>query len=352
MAATGMVPADAAPFTLKRVTGTVAEGAAKLGKELGATAVEAVLANANRRAVRRGAAGALGSMRPRPLDWYAFDEKDNDTVDWYPQGLTCGADSGNAGVPVFVASWYFKPKPPVPERGVRVTFLSPVTLRYQHALLVEAKPDGSYGPINIHAGGVAWYEDLLYVADTTRGLRVFDMNRIYDLRTAQKDLGDPERIGRSGGRFHAFGYRYVLPQTDCWRLAASGPLFSFAAIDRTLSPHALVSGEYVENAPIGRVARWNLDADGTLSDSGGVAAARDAFQLAQPKIQGAVSARGKWYLSQAGGPSANGRLVVDTDGTGVVRPFPIGPEDLTVQGDQLWSVTEFKDKRVIFGVSL
>ncbi|MEU7899558.1 hypothetical protein AB0B45_42735 [Nonomuraea sp. NPDC049152] len=344
MASKGMVPADKAPFTLRRATGTLAEGAAKLAADIGAAAVEAVLAQANRKAVRRGAAGALGTMQPRPADWYAFDEKDNDTTDWYPQGLTCGEDSGSAGVPVFVASWYFKPEAPVPERGIRVTFMSPVTLRYQHALLVEAKPDGSYGPINIHAGGVAWYGDQLYVADTTRGLRVFDLNHILDLRTAQNDLGDAARIGRAGGKFHAFGYRYVIPQTDFWRVVSQGAHFSFVAVDRSTTPHALVSGEYVEDAPTGKVARWDLP----LTDG----VPRDAFAMPHAKIQGAVSSGGKWYLSQAADARTNGKLIVDAGGTVTVRPFPIGPEDLTVSGGRVWSVTEFRNRRVIFGVPL
>jgi len=351
MGATGMTPVDAAPFTLRQATGTLLDGAAKLGKELGAVKVEAVLSQANREAVRRGAPTAIGTMRPKPVDWYAFDEKDNDTPDWFPQGLTCGADAGKVSAPVFVVSWYFKPLLPVVERGIRITFLDPKTLHYQHALLVEAAPDGSYAPINIHAGGIAWYGNLLYVADTTRGLRVFDMRRIYDLRTAQKDLGDPTKIGRSGGRFHAFGYRYLIPQTDFWRTATPGAVFSFATIDRTLTPHAIIAGEYFETATNGRVARWNLNADGTIGELG-LAHARDAFQFNQPKIQGAVSAGGTWYLSQAGGSGTNGRLVVNTATASTVRPFPIGPEDLTVQKGQLWSVTEFRGKRVVFGVPL
>ncbi|WP_113703107.1 hypothetical protein [Nonomuraea lactucae] len=339
-----MVPADKTAYTLRRVTGTLAEGAAKLAKEIEGATVEAVLAKANRAAMRRGVTAALGTMRPRPAEWYAFDVKDQDTPDWYPQGLTGGEDSGSAGVPVFLASWYFKPEPPVAERGIRLTFLSPRTLRYQHALLVEARPDGSYGPIDIHAGGIGWYGDLLYVADTVRGLRVFDLRNILDLRTAQNDLGDPARIGRHDGRFHAFGYRYVIPQTDFWRVTRPGARFSFVGIDRSTTPHTLISGEYAEDRTDRLVARWDLElTDGTP---------RDAFVLGHAKIQGALSTGGAWYLSQAADASTNGRLIVHGDGEPVTRPFPIGPEDLTVQNGRLWSVTEYRNKRVVFGVSL
>ncbi|GAA3142952.1 hypothetical protein [Nonomuraea roseoviolacea] len=345
MAGTGMVPADATPYTLRRATGTLAEAAAKLSGEIGAVTPATVLAHANRTGSRRGAAAALGAMQPRPAEWYAFDAKDQDTVDWYPQGLTCGEDSGSAGAPVLAVTWYFKPAPPVLERGVRLTFLSPQTLKYQHALLVEPRTDGSYAPINIHAGGVAWHGDLLYVADTTRGLRVFDMRHVLDLRSAQSDLGDPTQVGRRDGRFHAFGYRYVIPQCDFWRVAQPGPLFSFVSIDRGTSPHTLISGEYDENGPGGRVVRWDLG-----PDLGGTP--RDAFVLGHPKIQGAVSSGGAWYLSQAADASTNGKLLVYRDGRLTTRSLPIGPEDLSVRGKQVWSVTEFRNKRIVFGVPL
>ncbi|MEV4172683.1 hypothetical protein [Nonomuraea sp. NPDC049709] len=342
MAASGMVPTDKAPYALVRATGGLAEGAAKLAGEVGSTAVEAVLAGANRVARSKGAAGAMGSMRPRPAEWYAFDDKDQDTADWYPQGLTGSDDSGNIGVPAFIVSWYFKPE--AGERGIRVSFLSPTSLKYQHALLVVAAPDGSYAPIDIHAGGIACYGDLLYVADTKRGLRVFDLNNLLDLRTAQNDLGEAKRIGRHGGKLHAFGYRYVIPQTDFWKVAKAGPHFSFVSIDRSGDTPRLITGEYQDKKTDGWVGRWDLDL------AGGEPV--DAFVMGHAKIQGATSHGGTWYLSQSAGAAANGRLLVYQGGEPVTRPFPIGPEDLTVQGGKLWSVTEFRGKRAVFGVSL
>ncbi|MFC7583723.1 hypothetical protein ACFQYP_08070 [Nonomuraea antimicrobica] len=225
-----------------------------------------------------------------------------------------------------------------------MSFLSPTSLRYQHALLVVARPDGSYGPIDIHAGGIACHGDLLYVADTTRGLRVFDLNNLLDLRTAQPDLGDGNRIGRHGGRLNAFGYRYLVPQTDFWKVAQAGPRFSFVSIDRSGATPRLVTGEYRDNDPGGWVGRWDLEL------AGGEPA--DAFIMGHADIQGAVSQGDRWYLSQGAGSTANGSLLV-LDGEKLeTRPFPIGPEDLTVQGGRLWSVTEFRNKRTIFGVGL
>lgn len=343
MAASGMVSTETTPFALERATDDLAEGAAKLAGGLGSVPVETVLEEANRTAGTKAGTAAIGDMKPRPSHWYAFDDGDQDTADWYPQGLTGSEDSGTLGVPVFMASWYYKPE--AGERGIRVTFLSPETLKYRHALLVLAGPDGSYGPIDIHAGGIACHGGLLYVADTVRGLRVFDLANVLDLRTAQDDLGDGKRVGRHGRKFHAFGYRYVIPQTDFWRVVKPGPRFSFVSIDRSTATPQLVTGEFRGDDPDGWVARWDLDLAGGEPN--------DAFVMGHPKIQGATSRDGRWYLSQGGETSShNGKLLVYADGELETRPFPIGPEDLTVQDGKVWSLTEFRNKRAIFAVPL
>ncbi|GGQ07006.1 hypothetical protein [Streptosporangium pseudovulgare] len=337
------------PFELRRNDGDLPAGARALGERLDRVPLATVLSKANRVAVRKGTsgAGAFTGMKPRPVDWYCFDDADNAVTDWYPQGLTSSSDAGTRG-DVFVVSWYFKPKNES-ERGIRLSFLDAATLRYRHVLLVTAKPDGGIAPIDIHAGGVAWYGDLLYVADTGRGLRVFDTRHIYEVNGDSKTT-----IGRKGATYNAFGYRYVMPQTGAW--AATGDArFSFASVDRTGPVHTLVGGEYVD-APgtPGRVARWPLAPDGALrTGAGGVAAAQDAYLLPEPRIQGALSHGGTWYLSQAAGSTRNGVLIVVGD-TVTRRSYPVGPEDLTCVRERgtLWSVTEFARRRAVYGVPL
>ena len=104
----------------------------------------------------------------------------------------------------------------------------------------------------------------------------------------------------------------------------------------------------------GRVARWPLASDGSLrAGAGGTASALDAYRLPEAKIQGALSYNGTWYLSQGGGSTKNGTLVVAGD-TIKKRSYPVGPEDLTCVRDKktLWSVTEFAGRRVVYGVPL
>ncbi|WP_141704121.1 hypothetical protein [Planobispora rosea] len=346
-----MTPVPAGPFQLKRGADGPPAGLEVLARELDKAPLGAVLSKANRVTERKGTrgTGAFGSMRPRPADWYTFNAADNGAVAWYPQGLTSAADAGVSGN-VFVVSWYFNPdNAQGPERGIRLSFMDAAALRYRHVLLVAVRPDGGIAPINIHAGGVAWYGDLLYVADTVKGFRVFDVRHIYEVNGT-----DEETIGRrKDGLYDAFGYRYVMPQVGSWTVTAAGAVFSFAAVDRTGDPDLLISGEFVSDpARTGRVARWPLEADGTLrADANGVAAAMDAYDLPAQKIQGALSRGRTWYLSQSAGSQRNGTLIVAGDKL-VRRQYPIGPEDLTLVGGRVWSVSEFPGRRVVYAVPL
>lgn len=345
-----MKAVSAAQFGLKRDAGGLGAGVSVLERELQRVSVDTVLAKANRVATRKGStgAGAFATMAPKPVDWYCFNAADNVTREWYPQGLTCASDAGAAGN-AFVVSWYHSPASEA-ERGVRLTFLNTATLRYRHVLLVRVAADGDITPINIHAGGIAWYGDLLYVADTDRGLRVFDVRQIFEVN------GDgTSTIGRKGGKYEAFGYRYVMPQTDAWTTTSGAVRFSYTAVDRSTTPHTLICGEYVDTAgTVGRVARWPLTAAGALNaPAGGVAAAADAYALPGGRIQGALSHNGTWYLSQTGGSTKNGTLIVVGE-TVRKRSYPVGPEDLTcVRGKKtLWSVSEFAGRRAVYGVPL
>ncbi|GAA5066666.1 hypothetical protein GCM10023259_060300 [Thermocatellispora tengchongensis] len=346
-----MTPVDAAPFTLRNVSGKLRDGIDVLDRELDAVPLRTVLDNGNRTATRKGRTTAWGSMRTKPVDWFCFQSGDDDTTDWYPQGVTCASDAGVAD-PAFLVSWYWRPEEG--ERGARVSALDPETGKYQHILLVKPEEGGSFGPIDIHAGGIAWYGTTLYVADTVRGLRAFSLERILDMRTGRDDVGDKTKIGRHGGALHAFGYRYIMPQTGMWQVETRGPRFSFVAVDRSGERDLLISGEYTDGpgGELGRVARWPLASSGALDASG---AAVDAFRMPGHRIQGALSHEGTWYFSQTAGARGNGTLIVTRPGEKVTaRPYPVGPEDLTCWREKktVWSVAEFPGRRALFAVPL
>lgn len=128
-------------------------------------------------------------------------------------------------------------------------------MQYRHVLLVLGYEDSS-GKANfrtqeLHAGGIMWYGNLLYVVDTRAGIRIFDLNKIYQVDTS----GDG--IGRVGTKYQAYGYklvtieirytfkltrrRYVMPQVRSYTPystpASEVPLrFSWISLDRTTTP--------------------------------------------------------------------------------------------------------------------
>ena len=115
-------------------------------------------------------------------------------------------------------------------RGCR--WSTPRAGRYGHVALVTK--DGK--PIKTHAGGLAWRDDLLYVADTTRGLRLFDLTRF------------------AGA---------ALPQAGWYRPVEKGLRFSYASVD--WPPASLLVGEYTDKVPGARLVRWPFAPGGLLA---------------------------------------------------------------------------------------
>jgi hypothetical protein len=398
--------ADAAPdlgdFRLQRGPNDLMSRVEALDTRLPRLGVQNLLLQANRRA-GSGTCDAAFGERGTPAAHWCFDQADSGTiggdegsgnVEWMPQGVTTVADAQAderwGERQALLVSWYDKRLGA--EKGVRVSFLDPATGRYQHVLLVypfvSEGEDPDYEilqtPQNgdrpgIHAGGIAWYGNYLYVADTVRGIRVFDMRYIFDLETAGNgDTSDRDRIGLHGGNYHGFGYRYVMPQVDLWvnpaghntnvdaNCAIDGPpAFSYIGLDRSTTPDRLVTGEYCRNPfdmvdKDGRVATWPLDGETgrPLLGAGGVWQANAAHRLPVPNVQGAVVHDGTWYLSRSQGEDQNGHLV-EARGDGspntvldvtATRWGGIGVEDLSYwpSQDAIWTVTEHPGRRALY----
>lgn len=134
---------------------------------------------------------------------------DANTEKWYPQGITTSADAYGDGKydgdVVTLVSWH-SDKYDSGKRGVRISFIDsndPDSLSYRNVLLVEPSSDGSanFAAIpKLHAGGMFWYGNLLYVVDTRKGIRVFDLEHIYQVNTGKG-------IGKVGDTYQAYGYK-------------------------------------------------------------------------------------------------------------------------------------------------
>ncbi|MFC6936451.1 hypothetical protein ACFQHO_43395 [Actinomadura yumaensis] len=213
--------------------------------------------------------------------WDKSDSAASGDYEWTPQGVTTVADAHLNklwnGTQPFIASWYNcehkngAEKCTDHKKGARISFVDPNTGKYAHVLLaypfINKSGNATYMSLrtkqtaegkSLHVGGMAWYGNYLYVADTGRGLRVFDMRYIFDLKAAG-DKGDTKsksKIGRQDGVFYGHGYRYVMPEvgaytnnsprpsTEAARCKNTGsPTTSYVSLDRSGIDH-LITGEY------------------------------------------------------------------------------------------------------------
>lgn len=196
-------------FNLTRTSSSTAVLGA-LDTALPNVSIDTVAADAN----RVGPTGSsCTSVLPNVTKKYCWASDDNNTEQWYAQGVSStydaygGAGTTAGGRSLLATSWYDHDGGT--DKGARVSILDRANAKYRHVLL--AVPTGtssspSFTIANTHAGGLAWYGRLLYVADTS-GIRVFDMGRMWRV-----DTGITGSIGRTSSGYGAYGYKYVAPQ--------------------------------------------------------------------------------------------------------------------------------------------
>jgi len=335
--------------------------AERLGGRVG---LPALLRDLNRKARRTLAPGWAVH---RALTWDASDRRD---PRWWPQGISTSADAsdteeaeGAEGRRMLVVSWYAKSLPgePTGPQGSRLTFLDLTTRRYRHVLLVEpVVRDGSLAlePLRVHAGGVVWCGPYVHIAATARGVitcRVDDLLRVPDAA-----MGDTRRLSLEPTRVSSYGYRYVLPVRFAYRAVTDEGLerlrYSFLSLDRSVSPPALVVGEYGNSAQTRRLARFPLDPETLFLAEGedGVSRPLVVDDGGVVRTQGAAVAMGRWYLTASTGPWVPGSVYAGRPG-GFRRykwATPMGPEDIAwwPSTDLLWSVTEHPRRRWVYAM--
>ncbi|MEU0008029.1 hypothetical protein ABZ079_28135 [Streptomyces sp. NPDC006314] len=324
---------------------------------------------------------------------FAWDGGDQAVDYWIPQGVTTSADAyGNGLYPaggtnrVVLVSWYFETDPDGDgtdeyslDKGLRLTLVDYTTSTkptYRHVLLVEPvmsdTGEYSFNPIRKHAGGILWYGNLLYVVDTYKGLRVFDLNTLFKVATAEVDVCGLH----TDGSYYGYGYQYVLPQSHAYDNAGTYLRYTTIGLDRTSTPDSLVVSEYSKSGAVDytdgtfngtapgtttpKVVRWNLDYTNRQLAS---LTASEAVTVAQEKIQGVVSHNSKYYLSTSAGPSTKGSLRTVNSGASTattVCDLAIGCEDLSFHSSGasgwaysesvIWNLSEYAGKRYVYAV--
>ncbi|RPA98389.1 hypothetical protein L873DRAFT_1808387, partial [Choiromyces venosus 120613-1] len=195
---------------------------------------------------------------------------------------------------------------------------------YRYVLLVEPYDNAGsvdFRSVKVHARGIAWYGNSLYVVDASRGFRVFDLTQIWKVESG-------DGIGRKAVLPQSRTYTATDPPTPALR-------FSFISLDCTTTPDSLMVGEY--QTALGpeprRFVRWSIDYTNRqlVTDSAGIATATWAYQVNIDRMQGVNSINGKFYISRSNG-GFNGHLITWVPGnlakiTG--GAVPEGPEDLS-----------------------
>lgn len=330
---------------------------------LGTAAVHTVMDNANhdRTALPSSfsVAGLSGGFR--------FDSGDNSDCANYPQGITTSRDavgtanSGNYdGHQLVLVSWYTKDGCDGAQSRSRITLVdwdATYPNKYRKVLLVEPTGTASapdFKDIPIHAGGVSWYGDYLYVADTGRGMRVFDMRKILKTNTG----GAADQIGRQSPTvYYAHNYAYVLPQVGTiTSKTTSGTNLAWSSISLDRVSKSIVMTEYTcqsgctsypNRAP--RAIRYPF-ASGVFAAT---TTASQALQLPWYNLNGVASHNGRWWFNSSG----QKQLYYWTPSTGSATYSWVGGgesisywEDSTA-ADLLWTLQEGVGNRNVFAVT-
>jgi hypothetical protein len=316
--------------------------------------------------------------------WNAGDEE---TTDWRPQGIT-GFTWGTRKF--ILVTWYGTGPDDIAGannkfKGVRIALVDitdMTNITYRLALLVQSKANinntslydqptdpsqitqlDSFIPITIHAGGVAYYNQKIYVADTGHGLRVFDLNKFIPATTdaTSKTIGKA-----SNGDLKAFNYTYVLPETGYYKITNASP-YSFVELGTgtTATDLRLWTGQYLTGATDApKLYGYQINAAGTVSGPPTIASPKDDTGDPVLNMQGAYRGGTQTFMTKTGNSSYEGstaRLVKYIDGaaTGTRYRWPHGAEDLFLDSSGLlWNLTEYEtskygqDNRTVFCVKL
>lgn len=285
---------------------------------------------------------------PFGTTWRPVRQKRRSTVDlrwlsarswtrrWYPQGIDLGLWHGRRTLAV---SW-FRQQLDGDHLASRIAFVDLERSRHLDVLLA-VEEDGELQPAQIHAGGLAWFDDRLFVAATGRGIWEFDLGGIRRVRGSEaRRLAGARGRGLRATALVAVRRRVHPIDIRCSYL---GRVFD----DDGTPLRRVLIGEYTRDEK-GRIAEFTVPAsdDEDFHEE-------TRFTPGIRQMQGAVRWGGRHFVSQSDRmrpgvlwTGARDALVRDR------VPLPVGCEDLALDLDakMLWSLGEHPWKRVVRGI--
>ena len=336
----------------------------RLSTRLDKVGLDGLLADLDRAAERCPVPGKAAG------EGFTWDDLDRNDATWWPQGVA----SLRSGA-LLLVSWYAKRGRLLRTPGSRISVVDRTHAggpRYRHLLLVV--PRRRLGvlvmaTVPVHAGGIAVHGDLLLVADTLFGVRVF---RLEDVMAVPRPApgadghvlrGRIDVLRRSAlGGFGAWGCAYVLPQLMAFRVPLrAGPRrlrYSFLSTGEVEGRPNLVVGEYRrKGVRRPRLARYPMDPATGLpaTHDHGRCAPLDVYEDQPSRMQGAAVHGSRWFLTSSMGEGSAGDLYVGAPGRwqrhrGVL---PRGPEELdwSRPGEELWCASEWPGRRWVFSIA-
>ncbi|QNL50180.1 hypothetical protein H8S90_00650 [Olivibacter sp. SDN3] len=342
--------------------------------------------NLNRQGQVSGYNSTYGFNIPadRQVKGFKWNKGDQDTKEWRPQGITGFERNGKT---YLITTWYGVGPSNIPgvhnqHKGVRVSLVDITNMSnitYRHILLVQNKENmgnselyrpsnpytqlEGYAPVTIHAGGVAYYDGKIYVADTRLGIRVFDLDKFI---SAEGDV-NKNKIGvEHSSTLKAFDYGYILPQIGYYKITDGSPFSCIALGEGSTSlEKRLWTGQYL--APdAGRtptIYGFPINEQGQLYGNVESISPLDKYDTPVYRMQGVYRSNAKTVMTTTGNGNYEGstaRLVRYSDGTAAATRYrwPHGAEDLYLDTSTglLWNLTEYetekygKENRAVFAV--
>lgn len=259
------------------------------------------------------------------------------TQRWYPQGIDVGKRRGRRALAV---SW-FRQDASGRHLASRVTLVDRERARRIDIVLAVTDENDALQPAPIHAGGLAWFGDRLFVAATGQGIWEFDLGALRRVHGA-----DAQRV-RGGARRRDRRTAVVAVRTRrhpvALRCSFVGRVFD---ADGTPLPRVLI-GEY-RGQETGMVGEFAIPED---SAAGFVELER--FTPGIRHMQGAVRWGDRYLVSQSdhlrpGALWSGPRQAL----TRHPVALPVGCEDLALDPDDelLWTLGEHPWRRIVRGI--
>lgn len=277
---------------------------------------------------------------------FIWNQEDNTTPNYRPQGVTTIHKKNRKFIAV---SWYGRKQENHENRGARISFVDITnmdSISYCHVLLVDENNKTFSG---IHAGGLLFKDDTLYIPDT----RKEGENKIYGFA-----LNDIQEVP-SNNRNHFYDYQYILKRTssyqvpirpDCISYDWDSEEFLIASFRKrcifkfTFNPHTTFS--WFKSNQVSKLSSYHK---GFFDEIQGIASMNHPVH-SQKKVIWASTSYGRnnksilYVTSYNRNPNfAQGQNIAYSDLNYNSYLLPAGTEDLHLENNNktLWTLTEF-----------